>query len=89
MATDIAVHYLGVEIDNSNIVTRSPYTEKVIHSTFYDKDYVFSSGKCGWANRWHIVKNLFKYKWKYNEIYQQSIIKQLWWYATGFLFKSE
>lgn len=89
VATDIAVNYLGITLDNLQIVTKSPYTEKVLYSTLHDKDYVFNSGKSGWANRWHIVRNLFKYRWKYNEIYQQSILKQMWWYATGYLFKSE
>lgn len=89
VATDIAVNYLGVKIDKPEIVTNSPYTAKVVHSTLYDKDYVFSSGQTGWANRWHIVKNLFKYRWKYKEIYQHSIIWQLWWYALGFVFKTE
>jgi len=89
VATDIAVNYLGITLDNLQIVTKSSYTEKVLYSTLHDKDYVFNSGKSGWANRWHIVRNLFKYRWKYNEIYQQSILKQMWWYATGFLFKSE
>ena len=89
VATDIAVHYLGVKLDNPQIVIESPYTVKVIHSTLYDKDYVFSSGQSGWANRWHIVKNLFKYRWKYSEIYQQSIIKQLYYFAIGFAFKTE
>lgn len=89
VATDIAVHYLGVKLDNPQIVIESPYTVKVIHSALYDKDYVFSSGQSGWANRWHIVKNLFKYRWKYSEIYQQSIIKQLYYFAIGFVFKTE
>lgn len=89
VATDIAVHYLGVKLDNPQIVIESPYTVKVIHSTLYDKDYVFSSGQSGWANRWHVVKNLFKYRWKYSEIYQQSIIKQLYYFAIGFVFKTE
>lgn len=89
VATDIAVHYLGVQLDNPDIVISSPYTERVIQSTIHDKDYVFSSGQSGWTNRWHIIKNLFKYRWKYNEIYQQSIIKQLYYFAKGFIFKTE
>lgn len=87
--TDIAVHFLGVTLENSAITTTSPYTERVLQSTFNDKDYVFGSGQSGWANRWHIVKNLFKYRWKYKEIYQRSVIWQLWWYAVGYIFKSE
>ena len=89
VTTDIAVHYLGVKLDNPMIVVSSPYTRKVIQSTLYDKDYVFSSGKSGWANRWHIVKNMFRYRWKYKEIYQRSIIVQIWYYAVGFVFKTQ
>ena len=89
VATDIAVHYLGVKIDNPKIVTNSPYTEMVIHSTLYDKDFVFNGGQSGWANRWHIIKNLFKYRWKYRDIYQHSVLWQLWWYVVGFVFKRE
>ena len=86
---DIAVHYLGVKLYDAHITITSPYTEKVLLSTFNDKDYVFGSGKSGWANRWHIVRNLFKYRWKYNKIYQRSVIWQLWWYTVGFVFKTE
>ena len=87
--TDIAVNHLGVELDIEVITTFSPYTEKVLHSTFYDKEYVFCTGDGGWKNRFHIVKNLFKYRWKYKEIYQHSILRQLWLYAAGYVFKSE
>lgn len=89
IATDIAVHFLGVKLENPLIVTKSPFTAKVIHATLYDKDYIFSSGNSSWANRWHIVKNLFKYRWKYKEVYQHSIAWQLWWYIIGFIFKTE
>jgi hypothetical protein len=86
---DIAVNYLGVKLNNVNITFSSPYTEKVLHSTLYDKDYVFGSGKGDWTNRWHIVRNMFKYRWKYHKIYQHSILRQMWFYVVGFVFKSE
>ena len=88
---DIAVRYLGVSVERLSVISyrESPYTEKVLQSTLYDKDYVFGSGQTGWANRWHIVRNLFKYRWKYKEIYQRSILWQLWWYAVGYVFKTE
>lgn len=86
---DIAVHKLGVKVHNPLIATDSPYTDKVLHSIFHDKDFVFGSGKSGWANRLHLVTNLFKYSWKYHQIYQDSILKQLWYYASGYIFKTE
>ena len=76
-------------IENSAITVKSPYADKILHNALYEDDYVFNSGKGGWTNRVHLVKNLFHYRWKYKEIYEESIYKQLWYYATGFLFKTE
>ena len=89
ISNEIAVKYLGVEIRNPAVVVTSKYTPKVLHSIFHDDDFVFSSGKSGWTNRLHIVTNMFKYSWKYHQIYQHSILKQLWYYASGFIFHTE
>lgn len=85
----IAVQYLNVNLNDNKIFAESPYADKILHSALYDEDYVFNSGKSGWANRLHIVKNMFHYRWKYEEIYQTSVWKQLWWYVFGYLFKTE
>lgn len=86
----IAEKYLGIKVKSENFgFKESPYADKIMHSALYDEDYVFNSGKSGWANRLHLVKNMFHYRWKYEEIYQTSVWKQLWWYASGYLFKTE
>ncbi|MBO7562339.1 MAG: nucleotidyltransferase family protein [Bacteroidales bacterium] len=89
VSTAIAVKYLGIKIDNGNIRVDSPYTEKVLKSALYDDDYVFGSGKGNWYNRLHLVKNLWTYRWKYRDIYEMSPLRQFWYYATGFIFKTE
>lgn len=86
---DIAVNHLGIKLTNPNIISNSPYTPKVLHSIFYDEDYVFSSGDGRWNNRFHLVANLFKYRWKYHQIYQDSILRQLYYYIVGFFFHTE
>lgn len=86
----IVVKYLGIKVKSESFdVKESPYADKIMHSALYDEDYVFNSGKSGWANRLHIVKNMFHYRWKYEEIYQTSVWQQLWWYISGYLFKTE
>ena len=87
--TTIAMKYLGVKKLIPNIVCESPYADKILQSALYDEDYVFGSGKGNWYNRFHLIRNMFHYRWKYEEIYQTSVWKQLWWYATGFIFKTE
>lgn len=86
---DIAVHYLGVKVNHPDIIADSPYTKKVIHSILYDDDYIFSSGEGSWRNRFHIISNLFKYRWKYHQIYQESIFRQLYFYVVGYLFHTD
>ena len=86
----IAAKYLGIKVKSEGLnIKESPYADKILHSALYDEDYVFNSGKSGWANRLHLVKNMFHYRWKYKEIYQTSVWQQLWWYASGYLFKTE
>lgn len=87
--TTISVEYLGVKIFSNSITVKSPYAEKILRSALYDDDYVFGSGNSEWKNRFHLVGNLFHYRWKYKDIYDESIFKQLWYYVTGFLFKTE
>lgn len=89
VSTAIANVYLGVKINNSNIRTDSPYVERVIESVFNDDDFVFGSGKGDWYNRFHLVRNLWTYRWKYREIYQMSPWRKFWNYATGFILKTE
>lgn len=87
--THIAAKYLSVQITNPAITTVSPYAEKILNSALYDDDYVFGSGKGSWHNRWHLVRNLFLYRWKYEDIYETSPWRQLWYYASGYLLKTE
>lgn len=87
--TSICKDYLSVRISNKVITTVSPYKERIITSTLFDDDYIYNAGESQWKSRLHVVKSLFKYRWKYKEIYQQSVWKQLWWYISGFIFRIE
>lgn len=87
--TAISYAYIGVEISNPDIIKDSIHAERVLNSILYDDDYIYSENECGWKEKWHIVRNLFHYRWKYEEIYNESVWKQLWYYASGYLFKTE
>lgn len=87
--TAIVVKYLNVNLEDNKINAESPYSEKILHSALYDDDYVFGSDEGNWHIRWYLIRNLWTYRWKYEEIYQMNIFKQLWYYAIGYLFKTE
>ena len=87
--TAISVEYLGVTIENTDITKESPYVGKMLKSTLYDEDYIYNANETIWKSRWHVIRSLFKYRWRYEEIYQESIFIQLWWYVSGYLFHTE
>ena len=87
--TAICVKHLGIQITKPIIITESPYADKVLDSALYDDDYIYGVGESRWGSRFHLVKSIFKHRWKYEDIYQQSVWKQLWWYVSGYLFHTE
>lgn len=87
--TAICVEHLGLAITNSDIMVGSPYAEKILNDALYADDYIYSAGVSVWKCRWLVVKNLFKYRWRYEEIYEESVWQQLWLYVSGYLFHTE
>ena len=85
----IAVEVFGVEKKATEMVCESPYVEKVMNSILYDDDYIFNTTEGNWQQRFHIVCNMIKYRWKYRDIYQQSIVSQLCTNIVGFIFRTE
>lgn len=86
--TAICCEQLCIKVTNLEIESKSIYAEKILNSVLYDDDYIYGQN-VGWGEKWHVLKNLFHYRWKYNEIYEDSIWKQLWYYITGYFFKTE
>lgn len=85
----IAYKYYKVKISHAISPEQSKHADRIMQSVLHDKDFVFGSGEGSWHNRVHLITNLFKYRWKYEEIYQQSIWLQIWYYVTGYFFKTE
>ena len=55
--TAICVEHLGINIENSLITAKSPYSEKILYSALYDDDYKYSAGESLWEGRWHLLKS--------------------------------
>ena len=85
----IAVKNFGVAKCVDAMRCDSPYVNKVMDSILYDDSYIFNTGEGKWKQRLHIVSNMVKYRWKYRDIAQQSVINQLWTNLMGFVFKTE
>lgn len=83
----IAIQKFGVEKRNTGMKHDSPFVEKVMYSILYDDDYIFNTNKGKLARRFHIVLNMFKYRWKYYDIFEESAIKLLCTKTLAFLLK--
>lgn len=88
--TDIAVHKLGVKVADQNIVTESPYADKILNSILNDTDAkVFGTPGGAWNHRRKLVQNTFKYAWKYREIAQESPLRHVWTLVMGYFLHNE
>lgn len=86
----IAKEYLGVQLKVSDIHVDGKYAEKIIQSTLYDDDYLFNSGKSDWTVRLLLIRNMLtRDKWRYRDIAQQNVWRQLWQIFIGFLNNKE
>ena len=88
-STAIAVKYLGIEITNPQVVTESPYTERVFNSIIKDDTAVFSQNIGKWRTRLLLVRNLFASRWKYEAFASRGIFSHFIVLAWGFLTHPE
>ena len=84
--TAMAVRWCGVRIANPAVVTESPYADRILDSIFYDDSAVYNRGKGRWWGRTKVLSNIFRYQWKYRDIYQRSYVGQMAKLVGGFLF---
>lgn len=85
----ICVDYLGLVITNTDITIDRTYSEKVLANTLHEDSKIYNKGGGKWNSRFGVVRNAFKYSWKYREIAQYSMCEYLWSYARGLLMKEE
>ena len=89
MLNTIAVKYLGVELHDKTIFADSKYADRTIESALYDETSIYNRGKGRWYERFHVIRNAFKYSWKYRDVAHYSMIGYLWQFVYGFLRRGE
>lgn len=87
--TAICVSRFGIKLDNPDIIIHSPFADKILANSMAGEDFIYSEHTGLWRGRWLIIKNLFKYRWKYEYIYEESVWLQLWYYVSGVVFRTE
>ena len=87
--TALAVELFGIKIESGNIVTTSPYAERVLDSIINEDNAVFSQSVGAWRKRFMLVKNLFASRWKYRAFSTQGVISKFISLVWGFLTHPE
>ena len=67
--TTICVDKLGLELTNSHIRQKSTYAHLILKDIFDNQGKVYSRSLGKWASRWAVLRNIYKSRWKYNQIY--------------------
>lgn len=84
----ICVDYFGLVITNTQIYIDRTYEDKVLENTLYEDSKLYNKGS-KWYSRFGVIRNAFKYSWKFREIAQYSMIEFIWSYVRGFVFRAE
>ena len=83
--TAIAVHGLGLRVENPEITVDSRYADRVLSSVLNDNDLINSRGRGKWWERFKLLSNMSRYRWKYREIYQKGYFGEMVQLVTGFV----
>lgn len=86
---DISTTYLGLDITDPAIITKSPYTDQVMHDILYSDAKIYNKGKGKWHNRFKLISNIYSYSWKYRDIAQSSSMRYIWDLVIGFITKRD
>lgn len=84
--TAMAVRWCGARITNPAVVKESPYVERMLASMLYDDTSISNRNKGLWWKRGKKLSNIFRYQWKYRDLYQKSYVGQIALLGWGVLF---
>lgn len=85
----IAVNVFGIEQQSEEMKCNNPFTDKVMNSILFDDDYIFNTSEGKWYQRFHIISNMIKYRWKYRDICEESVLKHICTQILGFVLRRE
>ena len=85
--TAISVKHFGLEITNPQIVTESPYVDRILEDTLFKSEGLYNKECSAWRKRFLLVKNKLSFAWKYHKIAQKSVLVELIRNVFAFLFE--
>ncbi len=85
----IAARHLGIQFTDPTVQANSPYAERAIESALYDESAIYNQGRGPWYERWSVIRNAFRYSWKYRHVAHYSRLGYVWQFVYGFLRHGE
>lgn len=86
---DICVRYLGLSLNGTLLRINNNNTQRVLDDIINCPSIHVSNVQSLWKQRFTKVKNMVAQNWKYNEIYDRSLLRSMLQSATGILFDSK
>ena len=85
----IAAEHFHFEFHNPDIVTSSPYAERMLQDMIFEDAKIYNSRKGKWHKRLKLITNIYAYAWKHRDIAQSSNLRYLWDLVYGFITKRD
>lgn len=86
---DICVRHFGLSLDGTLLRADDSYSQRVLDDIINRSSIHVSSVQSLWKQRSAKVKNMVAQRWKFNELYDRSLISSMLQSTTGILFDSK
>ena len=85
----ICIDHFGLDINGIGLTTDAKYANKIWEDTLYQNALHSSGIENSWQQRYVKLKNVIQQRWKFNEVYNRSMLYSLMQTAYGILFDKD
>lgn len=84
--TRLAVRLLGVKEDVFPVdAALDPLADRVLSNMLYERRHLNDTAGNVWVKRFRMVAGIWHDRWKYRDIYQRSVCREIFRFMSGFL----
>ena len=84
--TRLAVRLLGVKEDVFPVdAALDPLADRVLNNMLYERRHLNDTAGNVWVKRFRMVAGIWHDRWKYRDIYQRSVCREIFRFMSGFL----
>ena len=86
--TRLAVRYLGLRSDLFPVdAALDPLADRVLNNMLHERRHLNDTGGNVWAKRFRMAAGIWQDRWKYRDIYQRNVYREMARFMFGFLLE--